>query len=345
MQEIERLALYKITTLIIITILFSNNSYSQRFPNSEINKLLDLGIEYILNQNYELAKSKFTLLDKNHPDLPLGKIYLAVLEITKAFDLGEDLNISIDENLDSALQISEYLHNSEPVNLWYNYFVALSKGYKAYYKALNGEWISAISTGISSVNYFEDCLEIDSTFYEAYIALGTYKFWKSKKLEFLEWLPFIADESSDGIRYLETALEKTSYNKNLAAVSLIWIYIENKNFHRAIRIAEEALKKNPINRTLKWGLARAYEDVNPLKSILVYQELLASYQKIPNQNHFHELTLKHLLAQQYVKIGDKRNALRLCEEILMENKLHDDVREKLEDRIKRVEKLKKDLLK
>lgn len=330
--------------LIFIFILISPyTGFPQRYPDSEVNRLLDVGIEYILNQNYDLARARFTQLNQKYPELPLGKIYLAVTDITKAFDYGEEVNSDISKNLNSALEQSEQLLDKDPSNIWNSYFVALAKGYRAYQKVLNGDWLTAITNGLSSVNYFEDCLEMDSTFYEAYVALGTYKFWKSRKLEFLEWLPFFSDESYNGIKYLELALEKTSYNRNLAAVSLIWIYIETKNTMRGIEIAEAELRKNPINRTLKWALARAYEDVNLRKAIQIYNELLTSYQNIPNQNHFQEITLKHVIAQQYVKLGEKREALRLCEEILSENNLTESVREKLSDRLKRVRKMKKEL--
>jgi hypothetical protein len=127
---------------------------------------------------------------KKYPELPFGKIYLAVTDITKAFDYGEEINSeAISKNLDEALELSENLLENNPADIWNNYFVALSKGYKSYLRVLNGDWLSAISSGLSSVNYFEDCLEMDSSFYESYVALGTYKFWKSRKLEFLEWLP------------------------------------------------------------------------------------------------------------------------------------------------------------
>ncbi|SRR3989339_3409 len=345
MRGTEHLVLCRSITITFLVLLLNYFAYSQRFPNQEINRLLDVGIEYVLNQNYDLAKSKFSMLEKKYPELPFGKIYLAVVDITKAFDYGEEINSeAIAKNLDEALELSENLLENNPTDIWNHYFVALSKGYKSYLRVLNGDWLSAISSGLSSVNYFADCLELDSSFYESYVALGTFKFWKSRKLEFLEWLPFFDDESENGIRFLELALDKTSYNKNLAAISLIWVYIENKNFYRAIQIAEKELKKNPINRTYKWALARAYEDVNPKIAIQVYKELITSYQKIPDQNHYHEIALKHIIAQQYAKIGEKRDALRLCDEILSFQNLTEYVREKLADRFKRVKKLQKELI-
>lgn len=337
------MALFKLLKLAAIIFFFSCAAYAQRYPNQEVNKLLEVGIEYLINQNYDLARKKFDLLDKNHPTLPFGKIYLAVADITRSFDLGEEVNPSVNKNLEVALEISENLLEADPSNIWNHYFVALAKGYKAYFRVLDGDWISAFTTGLSSVNYFEDCLAMDSSFYESYIALGTYKFWKSRKLEFLQWLPFINNEAESGIRLLEMAQEKTSYNRNLASVSLIWIYIEIKNSNGAIQLAEKQLKKNPINRTLKWGLARAYEDININKAITVYNQLLDSYSKVPNQNYFQIITLKHIIAQQHLKLGEKREALRLCDEILSQQNLTEFVRERLADRLKRVKKMKQEL--
>ena len=345
MQETEHLVLYRPSIVLFLACLLNILIYPQRYPNQEVNKLLDAGIECVINQDYELAKSKFRLLDKEYTELPFGKIYLAVVDITRAYDYGEEINSEyLTKQLDEAFELSEKLIENNPDNIWNYYTAALSTGYKSYFKALNGEWLSAISNGLSSVNYFKDCLERDSTFYESYAALGTYKFWKSRKLEFSEWLPFFSDESEIGIQYLERALDKTTYNRNLAAVSLIWIYIEKENYQRAIQIAESELTANPANRALKWALARAFEAVNPEKAIQLYKEIIISYQSIPNQNHYQEIKLKHIIAQQYAKIGAKNVALRLCNEILSEQKLTENVRKKLSDRLIRVTKLKNELM-
>ena len=339
------MVLYRPSSILFLIGLLNSLIYSQRYPNSEVNKLLDAGIEYVINQNYDLAKLKFSLLDKEFPELPFGKIYLAVVDITKTYDYGEEINSErLTKQLDDALELSEKLIENNPDNIWNYYFAALSTGYKSYFKALNGEWLSAISNGVSSVNYFRDCLEMDSSFYESYAALGTYKFWKSRKLEFSGWLPFLGDDSEIGIRYLERALDKITYNRNLTAVLLIWIYIENENFSRAIQIAENELTMNPVSRALKWALARAYEAVNPRKAIQLYSEIVISYKQIPNQNHYQEIKLKHIIAQQYAKIGVKNEALKLCIEILSEQNLSENVRKKLADRLKRVIKLKNELL-
>ncbi|HEX9251887.1 MAG TPA: hypothetical protein VF870_06570, partial [Ignavibacteriaceae bacterium] len=170
-----------------------------------------------------------------------------------------------------------------------------------------------------------------------------YKFWKSKKTEFINWLPFVDDEKELGIKYLQSAVKYSGYNSHLAIHSLIWIYIEQKEFLKAIEVAELALKGHPQSRIFKWGLARSYENIDPAKSVLLYKEILYSYPKDLNSNKINEVTLKHIIAQQLVKINKRDEALKICNEILSINGYSKYELDKLSNRLDRVRDLKKEL--
>ena len=92
-----------------------------------------------------------------------------------------------------------------------------------------------------------------------------------------------------------------------------------------------------------WPLARAYENVDINKAIIIYNELLDFYSKMPDSNFFNEIVLKHVLAQLYVKQGDKRKALELCNQILSLKNIPDYTRNRLGDRLDRVKDLKQQL--
>ena len=57
-------------------------------------------------------------------------------------------------------------------------------------------------------------------------------------------------------------------------------------------------------------------------------------------NHFNEIVLKHLIAQQYEKMGEKEKALKLCNDIMGITNLSDYVKSKLGDRLNRVNELR-----
>jgi tetratricopeptide (TPR) repeat protein len=230
-------------------------------------------------------------------------------------------------------------------DIWNYYLLGLTEGYLSYYKGLNGSWLSSLNEAMNSVSSFEECLKINPTFVEAYSGIGNYKYWRSKKTESLNWLPFIHDERAEGINLLEKAVNVSSYSTYLAINSLIWIYMDKRTYYDAIHITEKALNRYPASRLFKWGLARAYEDIDRSKAIQYYYEILNSYPNLSGMNHYNEIVLKHIIAQQYAKSGDKLKALLLCNEILSIKKLSEFVKSKLGDRLSRVKDLQLSLSK
>jgi len=336
--------LYRFFLSLIFFCINISFTHAQVYPDSNVHSMLQSGIENIILQDYDKANQIFSRLEKEHNEIPLGKIYLAAVEIAKAYDYAEPFNSDlIKKKLEEAEEQSIELLETDDNNIWNIYFLALSRGYMAYYYALKGDWLSSLSSGVNSVNGFEKCIQLNPEFYEGYTAIGTYKYWKSRKTEFLNWLPFIKDEKQEGIEYLKKAVIHSSYNIYLAINSLLWIYIDNGEFDQAVKSSLEALKKYPGCRFFKYGLARAYEEIDLNSSIECYYEILNSYPKTNNSNRYNEIVLKHLIAQQYAKMGEKQKALGLCNDILNIQELSDYVKEKLGNRLNRVRALQKEL--
>ena len=331
--------------VIFIFLLFSQGSlFPQIYPEKGIDSLMKKGINEIINQKYDSAKVNFTELNSRYPEVPFGRIYWAAVEIARSYDLAEKFNSDyIKKNLTVAVDSAQSLIKRDSKNPWNYYFSALAQGYYAYFNALKKDWLPALDYGLKSISSFEKCLNINPQFYDGYTAIGSFKYWKSRKTEFLNWLPFVDNEEKKGIDYLIIATHHYSYNEYLAFNSLIWIYIDKKKYDSAVKLAEKVLKQYPDSRTFKWGLARAYEGIDVKKAIKVYDQLLNSYENMKNSNHYYEIVLKHIIAQQYYKLGDNANALKLCNEILTENNLSEYVRNRLKHRLERVKKLKTEL--
>jgi len=336
MQGTEHLARYKIIVLILFLFPLT---FAQSYPDPHIDFLVKKGIAEIMDQKYDLASNTFLTIDQAYPYLPFGKLYLTAVLITKANDLALPLE---KDKIEKLLEEAEAINDAgkEKNLLWRNYFYGMIHGYRAYYSALEGKWFSTFTDGINAVNYFENCLKIDSSFNEALITIGTYKYWKSVKAA---WLPFFSDERSEGFHLLNKGIEKESYDYASGVVSLLWIYIDRKIPLDAITLAEKALKKYPNNRNFKWALARAYEDVDLTKAIEVHRELLTSYSGEKKMNRINEVVLKHKIAQDYERLGDYKNASRLCDDILFKKKFSNYERQVLEERLQRVLSLRQKL--
>ncbi len=336
MPETELLARYKISILVLF---FLPITVAQSYPDQHVDFLLKKGIGYIMDQNYDEAGKTFQLLEQAYPKLPFGKLYSAAVLITKANDLAVPIETDkIEKYLEEAESIVE--KNNDKKSIWTRYFLGMVNGYRAYFFSLQGKWFSTFTDAINAVNYFENCLKIDSSFNEALISIGTYKYWKSVKAA---WIPFFADERTEGIQLLTKGIEKESYNYASGVISLLWIYIDRKKSLSAISLAEEVLKKYPNNRNFKWALARAYEDVNLSKAIELHYELLTSYASLKQVNRINEIVLKHKIAQDHERQGDYKKALLLCNEILFKKKFTNYEKQILEERLERVIALRKKL--
>ena len=346
MPEIERLALYKKIFVLVFAAFFSKFTFAQEYPDSNVDTLLKSGINFIITQKYDSAKHKLENLQTEYPQLPLGKIYLAALKIVKSNDLGENLGKdSIALLLDSAMSESQKRLSIDPNNIWNRYFLGLSEAYYAYYKALNNAWIPAFKNGLDAVSDFEKCLAENPKFFEAYAAIGTFKYWKSRKTEFLSWLPFVDNEENIGIKYLKAAINKSFYNRYLAINSLIWIYIDQQRYGNAIALAKNALKNYPNSRYFKWGLARAYEGSDKNAAVKVYSDILNSYKNENLKNHYKIMLLKYIIAKLYYQLGDDAKSLTLCNEILTYNNLSEYDKNKLGKRLEKIKEIKKELSK
>jgi tetratricopeptide (TPR) repeat protein len=332
--------------VIFFVVLIYSEYPAQVYPDDIVDSLLRAGIRQIVNQDYKSAEKTFTKLNKEYSQLPIGKIYLAANKIAEAYDYAQDFDEEyISKNLEMAKEQSQELVDKDDTNIWYHYFYALAEGYNSYYEAMQGSWFTSLSTGINSISEFEKILDEDRNFYEAYIAIGTFEYWKSRKLEFMDWLPFANDTKSIGIDRLIIAIDSSSYNSHLAINSLIWIYIDQKKYEEARKVAEKSLIEFPQSRTFKWGLARAYEENNPSKAIKLYLDILHSYPKTMRQNYKNEITLKHIIAQQYAKLGDTEKAIKYCDEILSMKNIPKKTLDELSSRLERVKALKTELSK
>lgn len=336
--------LARFSSIIAFVLAWSFSLSAQQYPDAKVDQLLKAGIDNLINHQYRDAEKKFLRLKNEFPDLPFGNIYLAALRIVRSEDLGEQFDEAYISGrfAEAEDQCSKLLDNNGN-NIWNLYFNALLKGQKAYFNAIKHNYIQAFSTGLSSVSNFEKCLKLDPSFYESYTAIGTYKYWRSEKTSFLNWLPFVSNEKETGIKYLQLSVAKSSYNRYLAKNSLIWIYINEKRSGEAAAMAEQMLKEYPENRTFKWALARAFMDMDKRKAFEVYSDLLNSYLSEENQNHYQEIVLKHKMAMISRDLGDTRRALNLCSEILGTNGLQPWVSDKLDSRLKRVSSLRDEL--
>ncbi len=266
----------------------------QRVPSHAMDSLLTAGIDQTLRQKYAEAGRTFRKVAADFPDHPSGFLYQAALLQTIAMDYELALER---EPFDSLLELGQERASAmiehDPDSPWGHFYRGTMLGYDSYARAVRGDWFGAATKGMSSASEFRQAIESDSLFYDAYAGIGTYSYWKTRKIEFLAWLPFVGDGRAEGIDYLMACSEHGVYNKFAAMNSLVAIYLDNESYTKAAHVAEEALRSYPENRLFLWGLATAYErSGDTSRAISAYGRLLESIVTDQRENSYNELVCR-----------------------------------------------------
>ena len=131
--------------------------------------------------------------------------------------------------------IEERQKKNEPPDLWVQFYLGGSLGYRGIHRFENKDWFNAFTDGINGVKQLKICLDADPDMNDAYYGLGCFYYWTSAKARLLWFLPFIHDEREKGIEYLEIAIEKGRYTRTEALYALMKILNNEKRFHESIQ--------------------------------------------------------------------------------------------------------------
>jgi hypothetical protein len=336
---IEPLVRFKLFFLLII---FYSNLFSQTYPNNAVDSLWKEFNQLLVLQDYTTAAKKAKEISTEFPQNPLGPMLSAAVEITCSYDLGIEYQLeTIDSLLDKSFSYSESILDTNDDDIWGNYFAGASLGYKAYYSAINGNFMQAFMDGYSALQYFDKCLQLDASFHEAKILIGNYLYWKSAKTSELSWLPFFNDERNNGIDLIKEAIDSANYNSFVASYTLMWILVNENSIDEANELAENSFQHYTNNRLFKYALAKSLKENNPDKTIKFYEEILNSYMSIESNNHFKEITFLHKLAQLYFSREDYKITINYIDRMFnLVSNLNPVVKAKLEDRFDRAKILR-----
>ncbi len=328
MNILKNFLLFKLISFLLL----SNIIYAQIFVSTK--DKVDFICEKIFKQNYDYVDKICEEWIRYESRNPLGYLFKAANLITRSIDYEDELNYD---------DIKKLLKKCEELSSESNYFsVEVIKGLinslKAYADYQRGDYLSAFINGYKATNFFSEEIEKNPDSPEALIAIGIYKYWSSKKSEFLHWLPLIKDERETGINLIKRGLSKNSPFNFLGFYSLSWIYIDNNQPQESIKICNRILNEFNDSRFFNWTLARSFEEINLDKSIFYYEKTLSLIRR-EKMNGYREVVLLHICAQLEFKSGRYDEALSRLNEIEKVN-LTPYAKKRLEDRFKRIESLK-----
>jgi tetratricopeptide (TPR) repeat protein len=204
------------------------------------------------------------------------------------------------------------------------FYLASAYGYLAYFQGRAGQWLPALSNGIKAANLFNETIEFDSTMYDAYLGIGTFKYWRYSKLSFISWLPFIPDDRDEGVALIRKCIAHHTRSRYLAMHQLTYILVDYDRTEEAVAIGRQLIRRYPDSQFMWWAAARAYEkNKDFVEAVSAYRKLMELLDADPgaNPNHIVKCGLK--LAEVYQLDGEYAECYSVCTSLITRMKTLD----------------------
>ena len=323
------LRIYQNKILQTILLIFLTNGtvlFSADPPHWEKNHVLDSaikrGIDATILQNYSLAYSVFDSLIARNPDDPRGHFYKAAAIQSKMMDL-EDYSEggTFVKCIQKTIRLSNTIIHNHPRDGWGYFYAGSGYSYFALYLIHEKKYFKGLHLAQKGIGLLNKAVSTDSMIFDAYLGIGTYEYWRSRKTKFLKWLPIFPDRTEDGLRKIKLAFKKSRYARAVSLNELIWVEIDRKNWKSAIDYAKQGLAQYPGSRFFLWPLAEAYfRGGFHRQAANAFASLLKTYENEILSNHYNEAICAYKVAISAFFDHDYVRSKQYCEAFLSHSK-------------------------
>ncbi|MEJ2637575.1 MAG: tetratricopeptide repeat protein, partial [Calditrichia bacterium] len=317
------------------------NAHAVNPDEEPVKSLIEQGIELTITNNFEGAAQLYQQLIDQYPKSPMGYFYKGATLQARMLDR-EDYSRQdeffglMDKTIDLAVKQQE----SGAENAWNYFYEGSAYLYRSFMKSKLGKWFPAYRDAVRGVDRLEAAIKMDSLLYDAYMGVGSFKYWKSARASFLSWLPFISDEREEGIRMIRQAIEKGDFVYWVGRDQLCWILLNEGREEEAFVAAQENLTAYPQSRFFKWTLVSAALHSHRLDlSRELYKELLDDIRSLPENNHYNELDCLVSLAEIERDSENWSDAFRYADEALR-LQIDSTIRKRSRDRLEKALKIR-----
>lgn len=276
--------------LVFSTILLSKN---------KLDSLVAVGNEQSFQFNFLEANRTFEEVIKLYPNSALGYYFISRNNLW--FYLANKDSVSKKQFLDyveKAFSKAENEYEEHSDSAVFNYYLGNVYLLKSIYSSTEQNSMDAFWATKKAVNYFEEAIDIDSTFYDSYLSLGTVKYALGFVPGFLGWAISVAGldgEKSEGLALILKAYENSAFSRIEASYHLGKIYTEfNAEYDSAEFHLGKLVEKYPQNELFLYQYAILQIDKRNLVGAEKYLDRITSdkYKHIFSQTYALSLFLK-----------------------------------------------------
>lgn len=283
----------------------------------ETDSLIKLGIRLSIEQSYTDAEAIFVAMKHRTPTDPAGYFFQAAVLQTRMMDAERyDQEKRFLGLVDSTIYFARKQLSKDKHDAWAYFFLGGGYGYLAFYQAKQKKYWTAFQNAKMSVGALERAVKIDSTLYDAYLGIGSYKYYRSKLSRHISWLPFVKDERAEGIAMIKLAMAKSRYSRYSAVNGISWIFIDEERYDEGLQLVESVLADFPDSRVFLWCAAKINKKMQRWrKAAEYYERILQSFEAQGILSPYNELTCRKNLSMLYRLLEDKQKAEAECAKV------------------------------
>jgi tetratricopeptide (TPR) repeat protein len=308
------------------------------------------GIELTINNQFDEAIQVFSKACHVLPGDYRAHFYLAATLDSKMTHFENEADAAaFNAAIDSVIHlVKTAMAGSSTENAELIFYLGSAYGYRAYFLGRRGSWYSAIANGKKATALLQQAVDLDSTLYDAYLGIGTYKYWLYSKIKFITWLPFIPDERAEGIQMIRKPIDMNARSKYMAMHQLIYVLTDYKMAKEATIFADTLAERYPRSQFMLWAAAHAYsKNQDYTRAIIIFENLSRLLEEDPNPNPSHLIKCGYKLAVLYMQQSRYQACFAECTRVLqMIKKMHYPRKDKetIEELYKLREKSKKEII-
>ncbi len=259
-----------------------------------IDSLLQKAIVATVNQEYENALAIINEVINRFPDEPVGYLFHAATLQSRMLDYeNEGDEEAFLKSLKTCRQHSEKLLRRNANDAHAHFWLGSAYGYEAFYIGKKRRYLEAVHLGWKTLQHLETAVKLDPELHDAYLAIGTYKYYRSQMKLF-----FLGNESAEGLAMVRQAAAHGKYSRYAALNGLAWMLLDENLPAEAYAMTDSILQKFPRSRFFLWGAAESAARLEKFaRARECYEQIMASLQEEQKLSPYLEALCRMKLAR------------------------------------------------
>ena len=264
---------------------------------------------HIYNDNFDRAESLIDSLESGPDTYPLILFFRAILYqsmmMAAESDFLENEYFTLLDSLENGAEKMLASGADSALAYWY---LGHAHAFRSLYRGRAGSILKALKSGLSARKAYSRGYRIDSTFHDIALGLGSYRYWKSVKTKAINWTPLFKNEKQNGIDLLRLAADSSEISRDAGSAALVWVYINEKRYPEAIRLASAMYDRYPKGLTFLWALGEIYYRLDDCRAAIDTYGLILDRLKRDPGNYYNIIEAAFYLSECYRRVDGQNPA-------------------------------------